>query len=151
MTEVSRHALVPIGDVFAALTDPYTYPQWLVGCRKIRGVDDGWPEAGTSFHHRVGLVGPLTLADRTKVIEVEPCRHLALEVMARPFIRARVDFVLSAGRTASGVGTRISLSEVPIGIYAPLRGVLAAPTAARNRVSLNALVAFLNDPTNSND
>jgi uncharacterized protein YndB with AHSA1/START domain len=151
MTEVSRHALVPIGDVFAALTDPHTYPQWLVGCREIRGVDDGWPEVGTSFHHRVGLFGPITLADHTKVIDVEPCRHLALEVMARPFIRARVDFVLSARRTAASHDTRISLSEVPIGIYAPLGGVLAAPTAARNRVSLNALVAFLNDPGNSND
>ena len=151
MTEVSRHALVPIEDVFAALTDPYTYPQWLVGCREIREVDDGWPEPGTSFHHRVGLVGPITLADHSKVIEVEPSRHLALEVMARPFIRARVDFVLSAEQSPASHETRISLTEVPIGIYAPLRGVLAAPTAARNRVSLNALVAFLNDPSNRND
>ena len=151
MTEVSRHALVPIDDVFAALTDPHTYPRWLVGCREIRGVDEGWPGVGTSFHHRVGLVGPITVADHTKVIDIEPGRHLALEVMARPFIRARVDFDLSAGGAATGHDTRISLTEVPIGIYAPLRGVLAAPTAARNRVSLNALVAFLNDPGGLND
>ena len=150
MTEVSRRALVPLEEVFAALTDPYTYPRWLVGCRDIRGVDAGWPEPGTSFRHRVGLFGPITLADHTTVIEIEPPHHLALEVMARPFIRARVDFVLSA-LPAARPSTRISLAEVPIGVYTPLRRVLAAPTAARNRASLNALVAFLNDPADLND
>ncbi len=146
MIEVSRHALVPIQDVFAVLIDPYTYPQWLVGCREIRDVDDGWPEPGTSFHHRVGLVGPITVADHSKLIEIEAPRHLALEVMARPFIRARVDFVLSSVGSPAARRTRIVLAEVPTGIYAPLRGVLAGPTAARNRASLNALVAFLNEP-----
>jgi len=56
-----------------------------------------------------------------------------------------------SGQTPAGHQTRISLTEVPIGVYAPLRGVLAAPTAARNRASLNALVAFLNDPAGRND
>jgi len=35
--------------VFAALTDPATYPHWLRGCKDIRGVDATWPAPGSAF------------------------------------------------------------------------------------------------------
>ena len=70
----------PIKDVFAALIEPHTYPHWLVGAQEIRDIDDDWPSPGSAFHHRVGLVGPLTVADLTKVIGIEEPRRLSLEV-----------------------------------------------------------------------
>ena len=71
MAEVRRHLPHPPETVFTALTTPETYPFWLVGCQAIRAVDPGWPAVGTAFHHRVGVIGAVTVADSTKVLEVE--------------------------------------------------------------------------------
>ena len=126
--------------VFAALTTPETYPQWLLGCQDIRAVDDGWPAARTRFHHRVGLIGPLTVADSTKVLEVDEPGRLVLEVRARPFGRGQVTFTLQV--TSDG-GTLLTIDEVPIGLLAPLRPVLDPVTVRRNEKSLGDLAAFL--------
>ena len=126
--------------VFAALATPETYPVWLLGCKDIRSVDEGWPAPGTRFHHRVGLVGPLTVADSTKALETEAPGLLALEVRARPFGRGRVIFTLRA--TSEG-GTLLTVDEVPIGLLAPLRPVLDPVTAHRNEKSLADLADFL--------
>ena len=80
--------------MFAVLTDARSYEQWVVGCKEIRAVDDGWPAVGSAFHHRVGL-GPLNVADRTEVIAIEPSRLLVLRARARPIGQARVTFELS--------------------------------------------------------
>ena len=37
--------------VFEVLDDPYAYPRWVVGARRIRSVDAGWPAVGSRFHH----------------------------------------------------------------------------------------------------
>lgn len=126
--------------VFAALATPETYPLWLVGCKDIRAVDEGWPAPGTRFHHRVGLVGRLTVSDSTKVLEVDAPALLALEVRARPFGRGRVIFTLQA--TSEG-GTLLTIDEVPIGLLAPLRPLLDPVTAHRNEKSLADLADFL--------
>ncbi|WP_421118642.1 SRPBCC family protein [Aquihabitans daechungensis] len=75
---------LPIGDVFDGLADPWTYPEWLVGAKEMRSVDAEWPAAGSSFHHRVGLVGPLTLADSSSSCEVDAPNLLVLEVRLVP-------------------------------------------------------------------
>ena len=49
----------PVETVFAVLTDPTTYPSWLIGAADIRSIDRSWPAPGSRFHHRVG-VGPFT-------------------------------------------------------------------------------------------
>jgi uncharacterized protein YndB with AHSA1/START domain len=147
MAEVVRYVRLPIDEVFDAVSDPTTYPHWLVGAREIRSVEAAWPAPGTCFHHRVGLAGPLTVADSTEVVEVEAPRRLVLDARARPFGRARVRFDLAEEPDAGGdVITRVSIHEVPAGALAPLTPLLDPPTAARNRVSLNALVAYLNQP-----
>ena len=94
--------------VFDVLTDPDDYPRWVVGASNIRDVDAGWPAAGTAFHHRVG-VGPLTLPDRTSVVEVARPRRLVLQARARPAGTARITLELEP----SGSSTRLTLVEDP--------------------------------------
>jgi uncharacterized protein YndB with AHSA1/START domain len=140
MAVVRRLIPSPRAQVFAALTNPETYPHWLVGARDIRDVDVEWPAVGSAFHHRVGLVGPLTVADLSKVLAVEAPRLLRLEVRARPFGRGQATFTLEA---APGDSTIVQLDEVPIGLLAPLTPVLDPVTAFRNRRSLAHLEDFL--------
>src|SRR3546814_12648700 len=86
MSAVSATIEAPVSAVWAALVDPDTYPDWLIGARRIRRVEDGWPRPGTSFHHVVGLGGPLSIADRTPALEVQDQRLLKMEVRARPLV-----------------------------------------------------------------
>jgi len=142
MAIVSRTIPLPPSTIFDALVDPTTYPHWLVGARDIRSVDDRWPEPGTAFHHRVGLIGPLKVADLSKVIEVDPPLLLSLEVRARPLGRGRATFSLRELAGAPG-RTEVTLDEVPVGALAPLRPVLDPITAHRNRRSLAQLEDLL--------
>ena len=124
-------------DVWAVLVDPHAYPDWVVGARRIRHVEDGWPRPGTAFHHEVGT-WPLRVKDNTKVRElVEPTR-LVLEARARPAGVAAVT-VLLEDRGAEG--THVVLLEEPIGGPAKLvpKPVMDALTHARNAESLRRL------------
>jgi uncharacterized protein YndB with AHSA1/START domain len=143
MAIVRRTLPCPIDEVFAALIDPETYPHWLVGARDIRAVDDDWPAPGTAFHHRVGLAGPLTVADLTKVIDIEKPHRLSLEVRARPLGRGRATFTLHATTGANGTETVVELNEVPIGRLAPTRPLVDPLTVMRNRKSLAQLADYL--------
>lgn len=130
----------PPDDVFAVLVTPETYPFWLVGCQAIRAVDEAWPAVGSAFHHRVGLVGPLTVADSTKVLTVEASHLLALEVRARPLGRGRVTFRLDP---ADDGATTVVMAEVPIGGLGPLQPLLDPVTDRRNQRSLTLLGEYL--------
>ena len=143
MATVSRTIKVPLSDVFDALRTPETYPHWLVGCRAIRDVDDDWPAVGSAFHHRVGLVGPLTIADLSKVLEIDEPRRLSLEVRTRPLGRARARFTLTEEQSGASPATRVELDEVPIGLIAPTRPLVDPLIAKRNRASLANLAAYL--------
>jgi uncharacterized protein YndB with AHSA1/START domain len=92
----------PPDAVFAVFADAYTYENWVVGCKEIRAVDDGWPAPGTKFHHKVG-VGPLSVADYTEVLTIDPPRVLILRARARPFGTAKVTFEVGAEGSGSGV------------------------------------------------
>jgi len=70
-------------DVFAVLSDGWSYPLWVVGAARIRDVDPSWPAVGEKIHHSVGS-WPLLLDDTTSVMEVEPPRHIRLRVRAWP-------------------------------------------------------------------
>lgn len=143
MTTVTRTFEQPITTVFDALADPWTYPEWLVGAKEMRSVEFGWPAPGTSFHHRVGLAGPLTVADHSTSLEVQAPTLLVLEVRARPAGRARVTFRLTATTPST---TTVEFSEVPIG-PARLMTPVAAPLAlVRNTRSLEHLERFLKHP-----
>ena len=103
------HIDAPVERVFAVLADWRGYGDWVVGSRKMRGVDPGFPAAGTRFHHQVG-VGPLHLNDHTEVLEVDQPHKLILRAKARPFLgTAIVDLTLTPERG----GTHVHMREDP--------------------------------------
>ncbi|MGN6692990.1 MAG: SRPBCC family protein [Aquihabitans sp.] len=140
MTTVTHTFDHPLITVFDALADPLTYPEWLLGAKEIRAIDPTWPAPGSTFHHRVGLVGQITLADSSSVDDIKAPNLLVLEVRARPFGRARVTFRLRASGPAT---TEVAFSEETIGYakaLAPVAGPLAIP---RNKRSLDNLERYL--------
>lgn len=143
MAVVRRTIHRPASEVFGALVDPYTYPHWLIGCREIRSVDDGWPAVGRAFHHRVGLIGPLAVADSAESLAVEPGRQLSMEVRFRPAGRGRVTFTVSTETASDHPTALIEVDEVPIGLLAHLRPLLDLLIAHRNRGSMTNLAEYL--------
>jgi uncharacterized protein YndB with AHSA1/START domain len=89
----------PAVSVYETLLDARSYPQFVAGAKELRGVDDDWPNPGTHFHHKVGI-GPLALADNTKLLDKTPSKRVVLEVRVRPFGTGVVTFDLEpvAGR-----------------------------------------------------
>ena len=103
------HIDTPPERVFEVLADFRSYGYWVVGSRKMRGMDPGFPAAGTRFHHQVG-VGPVRLNDHTQVLEVDQPRKLILKAKARPlFGTAVVDITMEA----RDGGTHVTMREDP--------------------------------------
>src|SRR3954471_9939782 len=95
-------------EVFAVLSDPYRYPEWVVGAAGVRDHDDEFPEVGSRFHHNVGG-WPLSVKDHTEVVEVDPPHRLVLKANARPLGTAVIEVDLAE----SGGGTELTLEEGP--------------------------------------
>ena len=95
--------------VFAVLSDPRKYAYFVVGTRKVRRFDPGYPEQGAAFHHTLG-VGPVVLRDLTRVEEVSEEQHLVLRAQMNVLGVNRVAFSLSDGAG----GTEVEVEEHPI-------------------------------------
>jgi uncharacterized protein YndB with AHSA1/START domain len=134
----------PPEDVFAVLADGWRYADWVVGAKRVRAVDDSWPQPGARFHHEVG-VGPLTLKDSSTLLALDPPRQVVLEVRAWPAGRARVTITVSS---REGGGAEVLLEEVPTDGLArtvdswPLRRL----TMVRNVESLKRLRRIVDGP-----
>jgi len=132
----------------AVLVDASTYPEWLVGAKRIRAVDPDWPAIGTSFHHAVGA-GPLTIKDRTTVLEHPDEQCLVLEAHIGPLGAARVRF--SVAPLDGGDATHLTVDEEPSSGLArllwntPARPLVAASLWGRNAVSLQSLRSLVED------
>ena len=85
--------------VFAVLSDGWSYPSWVVGAARMRDVDDGWPEPGSRLHHSVGT-WPLLLNDTTTVVELDPGRMVRLKARAWP--AGEADVRIEVAPTPSG-------------------------------------------------
>lgn len=94
--------------VFAVLSDPERYPEWVVGADKIRDYDERFPEVGSRFHHKVGP-GPINIRDHSEVLEVDPPRRLVLKAKARPLGTATIALDLQENED----GTEVLMEEVP--------------------------------------
>lgn len=132
----------PRAAVFGVLTDPMSYPDWLVGAQAIRGIEPGWPSPGASFHHRVGLGGPVSVADSTTVRAIEAPALLELEVRARPFGRGVSRFELVAEGPSTTV---VRFEEHAIGAAALANPVAGPLIRRRNQRSMARLASLLDD------
>jgi uncharacterized protein YndB with AHSA1/START domain len=92
--------------IFAVLSEPNAYADWVVGSDIIRDADPGWPAAGTRLYHRVGW-GPIKIQDHTEVLAVDPPRRLELRAKARPLGTAHVELELER----RGAGTLVTMTE----------------------------------------
>jgi uncharacterized protein YndB with AHSA1/START domain len=140
MAFTSRELDVGVATTFSVLTDPTTYPEWLVGAQRIRDVDASWPRPGSRFHHLVGF-GPVQIPDHTEVLAIEQDRMLRLKVRARPFISAEATFrVIGDERRCV-----VTLEEEPtVRSVGNLVRVVMDPTMhARNHRSLHRLAGVV--------
>ncbi len=104
--EVSVNIAASPEKVFAVLSDPETYPEWLAGAQRIRHVDPSFPRPGAEFDHEVGPTEDATMADDSTALVVDPPHRLQLKVNVGP-VTGLVDFQLEA----TGEGTRITFRE----------------------------------------
>jgi NAD(P)-dependent dehydrogenase (short-subunit alcohol dehydrogenase family)/uncharacterized protein YndB with AHSA1/START domain len=95
-------------EVFAVLSDPERYPEWVVGADAIRDYDEEFPEVGSRFHHEVGP-GPINIRDHSEVLEVDAPRRLVLKAKARPLGTATIALDLQESER----GTEVLMEEVP--------------------------------------
>jgi hypothetical protein len=91
MSECSRVMRCKPEDVWAVLSDGWTYGLWVVGAARIREVDPGWPDAGARIHHSVGA-WPLLLHDTTHSAGAKPPHQLELRARAWPTGEADIVF-----------------------------------------------------------
>ena len=133
MALVRRKLDRPPSAVWSVLADGRSYSGWVVGARRIRAVDDTWPDTGAHLHHALGT-GAAEVKDSTKVIASEPEHRLVLEAHMGPMGTAEVEVVLEP----HGSGTMVTMVEHPTG--GPMRlipAILRDPgLCLRNRLSL---------------
>jgi uncharacterized protein YndB with AHSA1/START domain len=136
------HVSTPPETVFTVLDDPCAYPRWVVGTRRIRAVDRGWPEQGTRFLDAVGTTAG-EVKDSSKILERDPPRRMKLEVRFRPAGVAVVDIQVRP----DGEGSEIAIEETPTdGPLARLPRVVTEPVLSlRNALSLWRLRRELED------
>jgi hypothetical protein len=139
MVETRRRIDAGPDDVFAVLSDGWTYPTWVVGAVRMRAVGAGYPAPGTRLHHSVGI-WPLMIEDHTEVTRCDPGKRLVLLARAWPTGEAVIDFALER----DGDGTLVIMREDVVagpGRLVP-KPVRAAGLAVRNAETLRRL-AFL--------
>jgi hypothetical protein len=123
-------------DVFAVLSDGWSYANWVVGAARIRDVDAGWPSVGTRIHHSVGL-WPLLISDNTEVEHVDAPHELRLKVRLWPTGSG----IVTMSCAAKDGGTEVTMEEQLVSGPAALlpRPVKDAMLHARNVEALNRL------------
>jgi uncharacterized protein YndB with AHSA1/START domain len=135
---VTRSIPAPLECVFDVIEDPTTYPEWLVGAKRIRGVDPSWPLAHSEFEHEVGG-GPLTVHDTTEITLDRRARELRLIARARPLFEADVRFELGS----DAAGTMVRMSERPRGVFVVTTPFARPFVRARNERSLRRLGEYV--------
>jgi uncharacterized protein YndB with AHSA1/START domain len=128
----------PAQAVWDVLADPEAYAEWVVGTKRIRGADAGFPAEGTRLYHTIGA-GPLSLSDSTRVVQSRPPSHIVLDARLGPLGAARVTIEL----IEDDGGTTVVLTEQ--GTRGPNRVLTPAGDfvlRGRNRWSLERLKAL---------
>lgn len=139
MTAVTRSMDAPPERVFAAMTDAWLFPVWVVGATHIRDVDEDWPAVGARLHHQIGA-WPFAVSNSTAILEHDAPNRLVLQARIWPFGEARVELAVRQ----EGSGSSVRMAEaVARGIVAVLDNPLQRKLlTARNRESLDRLAAI---------
>jgi uncharacterized protein YndB with AHSA1/START domain len=135
MTTTQKTFAATAPELFSVLVEPETYPEWLVGAKRIRSVSPAWPEPGSSFEHVVGF-GPLAIPDHTRVLDVDPPRSLTMLVKVRPLLEAKVNFSIEP----HPVGSLLTMTENPVGVFTAISPIAQPLIRARNERSMQRLV-----------
>ena len=96
--------------VFDVLRDGYAYARWVVGTKRIRAVDPGWPEPGTKLHYTSAGLAWWRKHDVTTSRSVDEPRCLELEAHAWPAGSARILLRLAD----VGGSTHFTIDEHPL-------------------------------------
>jgi uncharacterized protein YndB with AHSA1/START domain len=136
--EVRQSISATRDEVFNTVSDPKTYPEWLVGAQRIRHVTNGFAESGDKFDHSVGPTESLTVDDSTYLVESQGHRRLVLEVHAGP-IAGEVEFVFKKGSST----TEVTMRERPAGAGVVLTPLIRPLLGLRNRRSLQQLARYI--------
>lgn len=106
MSRNERVIEAPPEEVFRTLVKPLNFARWVIGSKIVRSVDDGWPKAGSAFHHAIGI-GPIHVEDDTRVLEIDEPRRLVMQAGAGPLGSFIVRVVLEPDQH----GTRVVMEE----------------------------------------
>lgn len=136
MSAVRIEVAAPRERVFAVLSEPRRYADWVVGTRVVRHADESFPERGSRFTASVGG-GPAELDAVTTVLERDEPRRLVLRTRIRRIGAAQIDLELEE----VGASTVVTMRERTIGDpLSRFAARLGEPVlAARNRRSLRKL------------
>ena len=128
------HIAAPPEQVWDVLSDPYLYPEWVVGSQHTVEADPSWPSPGADFRVRVG-VGPLSYVDRTVCEATSGPHRIVLTAGGGGVVGARVEIRLQP----EGDGTHVTLVETPaihaLRLFPPFHWAIKA----RNVASLRRL------------
>jgi carbon monoxide dehydrogenase subunit G len=108
MARVTTEMAATADEVWAVLSNGWTYSAWVVGTVKIREVDPEWPAVGAKLHHAFGA-WPLMIKDETEVLEREDRRRLLMQARGWPMGEATVELTLHA----AGGHTLVEMFEEP--------------------------------------
>ena len=137
MSVNEAHAQGTPESVWAIISQPSLYGDWVVGAEKVLEADDSWPAEGSSLKHQ-SSVGPLNVEDVTTVLVASAPNHIELDAHLGPIGKAKVvmDFISEA----SG-GTKIVMQETfDEGIASKAPGITDALLKGRNVETLRRLV-----------
>lgn len=122
--------------VWRVLADASAYGDWVVGTKGISRADAAWPQPGSALEYELG-VGPISVGDRTVVVEAEEPRLLLLRAELKRLGAAtiRIELEPLAGRT------RVVMDEEPVaGMLETVHTrVSDAALNTRNEIALNRL------------
>ncbi|HEX2054266.1 MAG TPA: SRPBCC family protein [Actinomycetota bacterium] len=131
--------------VFDILLDPYAFPKWVVGAKRIRGVDPEWPRIGSAFYHASGAGGELTVKDKTELVTMERPQSVVLQAFLRPLGIVRIRLYLDLGRRPDS--TKLTMIEAPAPgtKLRPFSKLLDPALKMRNARSLRCLRKLVQD------
>ena len=135
----------PPEKVFEVLIDPYSFPKWVVGAKRIRAVDPDWPRPGSAFHHASGAGGEVTVKDKTELVTMNPPMSLVLQAYLRPLGIVRIRITLERGSSEGTTLMTIREAPAPGTKLTKIKKLLDPALAARNFKSLRCLEKLIRE------